>query len=100
MQDGSQIRNRVRSSRCAVLALGGEQMKLLRQRQVLPAGIVRLLFTQHKIQLEATQAHAGTVNGLEPAHRSNPASDGAVIQFNVAIKILTLPNSDRLAATS
>jgi len=53
------------SSRCTVLPLCGEQVKLLRQRQLLTADIFRLLFTQHMNQLDATQDHAGTVSGLE-----------------------------------
>ncbi len=74
----------------------GEQMKLLSERQLLIAGIFRLLFAQHMDQLDATQDYVGGVNGLEAEHRSHAALDGAVILLNVVIEVLTLPDPDRL----
>src|SRR5688500_18106567 len=59
------------SSRCTVPPLCSEQVKLLRERQLLTVDIFRLLFTQHMNQLDATQDHAGTVSGLEAEHRSH-----------------------------
>ena len=74
----------------------GEQVKLLRERQLLPAGIFRLLFTHHMDQLDATQDYAGTVSRFEAEHRSHAAFDGAVILLDAVIEVLTLPDPDRL----
>ncbi len=65
----------------------GEQVKLLGERQLLIAGIFRLLFTHHMDQLDATQDHPGTVSGLEAEHRTHTAFDGAVILLNAVIEI-------------
>jgi hypothetical protein len=78
----------------------GKQVELLGERQRLTAGIVRLLFTQHMNQLDATQDHAGTVSGLEAKHRSHASFDGAVILLNAVIEVLTLPDPDRLEPAS
>src|SRR5918997_2051753 len=88
------------SSRCTVLPLCGEQVKLLRERQLLTAGIFRLLFTQHMNQLDATQDHAGTVSRLEAEYRTHAAFDGAVILLNAVIEVLTLPDPDWLEPAS
>ncbi len=56
-------------------------------RELLIAGIFRLLFTHHMDQLDATQDHSGTVSGLEAEHRTHTAFDGAVILLNVVIEI-------------
>jgi hypothetical protein len=84
------------SSRRTVPPSCDEQVKLLGERQLLTAGIFRLLFTHHMDQLDTTQDHAGTVSGLEAEHRSHAAFDGAVILLDAVIEILALPDLDRL----
>jgi hypothetical protein len=76
--------------------LCGEQVKLFGERQLLTAGIFRLLFTHHMDQLDAAQDHAGAFSGLEPEHRTHAAFDGAVILLDAVIEVLTLSDSDRL----
>ena len=76
--------------------LCGEQVKLLGERQLLIAGLVRLLFTQHMNQLDAAQDHAGAFSGLEAEHRTHAAFDGAVILLDAVIEVLGLPDPDRL----
>lgn len=71
-------------------------MKLLRERQLPIAGIFRLLFAQHMDQLDATQDHAGTVNGFEAEHRPHAAFDGTVILLDAVVEVLTLSDPDRL----
>lgn len=73
----------------------GEQMKLLGERQLLIAGIFRLLFPHHMEQLDATYDHPSTVGGLEAEHRSHASFDRAVILLNAIIEALTLPDPDR-----
>jgi hypothetical protein len=51
-------------------------------------------------QLDATEDHAGAVNGLEAEHRTHTALDGAVILLDAVIEVLTLPDPDRLELTS
>jgi len=75
-------------------------VKLLGERQLPIAGIFRLLFAQHMDQLDATQDHAGTVNGLEAGHQSHASFDGAVILLDAVIEVLTLPDPDRLEPAS
>jgi hypothetical protein len=74
-------------------------VKLLGERQLLPAGILRLLFAQHTDQLDATQDHAGTVSRFETKHQSHAAFDGAVILLNAVIEVLALLDPDRLEPT-
>jgi hypothetical protein len=78
----------------------GEQVKLLRERQLLTADIFRLLFTQHVNQLDPTQDQASTVSGLEAEHRTHTALDRAVILLNAIIEVLTLPDPDRFEPAS
>ncbi len=78
----------------------GEQMKLLGKRQLLIAGIFRLLFPHHVDQLDATYDHASTVSGFEAEHQSHAAFDGAVILLDPVIEVLTLPDPDRLEPAS
>ena len=77
-----------------------ELLELLGERQLLIAGIFRLLFTQHMDQLDATQDRAGTVDGLEAEHWTHAAFDGAVILLDAVIEVLTLPDPDRLQLAS
>jgi hypothetical protein len=77
----------------------GEQVKLLGERQLLIAGIFRLLFTHHMDQLDPVEDHAGTVSGLEAEHWTHAAFDGAVILLDAVIEVLTLPDPDRLEPT-
>jgi hypothetical protein len=78
----------------------GEQVKLLGERQLLLAGIFRLLFTHHMDQLDTTQDHVGAVSGLEAEHRTHTAFDGTVILLNAIVEITTLPDPDRLEPAS
>jgi hypothetical protein len=71
-------------------------VKLLGERQLLTAGIFRLLFAHHVDQLDATQDHPGTVSGLEAEHRTHAAFDSAVILLNAIVEIAALANPDRL----
>ena len=75
-------------------------LELLGERQLLPAGIFRLLVAHHMDQLDATQDHAGTVSGLEAEHRTHTAFDDAVILLNAVVEVLTLPDPDRLEPAS
>jgi hypothetical protein len=88
------------SSRCTVLPLCGEQVKLLGERHLLPAGVLRLTFAHHVDQLDAAQDHAGAGNGFEAEHRSHSAFDGAVILLDAITEVLTLPDPDRLEPAS
>ena len=78
----------------------GEQVKLFGERQLLTAGIFRLLFTHHVDQLDAFQDHSGTVSRLEAEHWTYAAFDGTVILLNAVVEILTLPDPDRFQLAS
>ena len=78
----------------------GEQVKLLGEQQLLIAGILRLVFAHHMDQLDATQDHAGAVNGLEAEHRTHAAFDGTVILLEAVVEVLTLPDPDRFEPAS
>ena len=78
----------------------GEQVELLGERQLLTAGIFRLLFAHHVDQLDATQDHAGAGNGLEAEHWTHAAFDGAVILLDAVVEVLTLPDADRFQPAS
>ena len=80
--------------------LCGEQVKLLGERQLLIAGIFRLLFTHRMDQLAAAQHHAGAVGGLKAEHRTYAAFDEAVILLDTIVEVATLPNPNRLELTS
>jgi hypothetical protein len=82
-----------------VRPLCGEQVKLLGERQLLPAGIFRLLLAYDIDQLDPTQDHASAINGLEAEHRTHAAFDSAVVLLNGVIEVLTLPDPDRLEPT-
>ena len=75
--------------------LCGEPLGVLGERQLPTAGILRLLFTHHVDQLDATYDHPGTVSRLEAEHRTDTAFDGTVILLDAVVEILTLPDSDR-----
>jgi hypothetical protein len=88
------------SSRCIVPPSCSELLELLGERQLPTAGIFRLLFAHHMDQLDATQDHAGTVNGLEAENWTHAAFDGAVILLDALVEVLTLPDPDRLEPMS
>ena len=62
-----------------------EPLELLGERQLLIAGIFRLLFAHHMDQLDATYDHPGTISGLEAEHWTHAAFDGAVILLDAVI---------------
>src|SRR5215212_9080868 len=91
----SQIRSRDERIEVFVTRSCSEPLELLGERQLLIAGIFRLVFAHHMDQLDATQDHAGAVSGLETEHWTHPAFVGTVILLDAVVEILTLPDPDR-----
>lgn len=58
------------------------------------AAVFHLAFANHVHQFDAAQEDAGTVNVLEPHHRSGAPFDGPVILLNQVVQILRLANPD------
>jgi hypothetical protein len=91
-------RRRERDNR-SVARSGGEQLELLGQRWLRIAGILRLLFARHVSQLDATQDHSGSDNGLETEHRPDAPLDSAMILLNPIVQVGTLPDANGLQIT-
>jgi hypothetical protein len=88
-------RRRERSDR-VIAGSSSESLELLSERRLPIAGILRLSFAHHVDHLDPAQNCPSGRHRLEPEHRSNPPSDGAMILFDTMIQIRTLPDPDRL----
>ena len=73
-----------------------KQVKLLGERWLPIAGVVRLLFAHHVDHLDPAEDHTGGVDRLEPEHRSDPPLDSPMILLNSIIQVAALPDPDWL----
>jgi len=70
-------------------------VKLLGERQLLIAGIFRLLFAHHMYQFNLIQNDASSVNRPEAAHRPYAPLDGPMVMLNAIVQIGAPSDPDR-----
>src|SRR5688572_25248892 len=73
----------------------GEQVKLLGERRLPIAGILRLLLAHHVDHLNPTKDDASTGNGLKAEHWPHSPLDGTVILLNAVVEVASLSDPDR-----
>lgn len=73
-----------------------KQVKLLGERWLPIAGILRLLFAHHVDHLDPFQDRTGTARGLKPEHGADPPLSGTMILLDPIVEVATLTDADRL----
>jgi hypothetical protein len=86
----------IRKSRLSVARSGSKQIKLLSQRRLWIAGVLRLSFPHHMNHLNTAQDHSSTGHRLEAEHRPDPPLDSPMILLDPVVETGTLPDSDRI----